>query len=56
MNVVEMKPPKPKPPVQLDEVRCPICGKLLAKARLTPGCVIELQCKHCRRIVLRECA
>ena len=48
--------PKPKPPVQLDELRCPICGKLLAKARLTPGCVIELQCKHCRRIVLRECA
>lgn len=57
MNVVEMKPaPKPKPPVQLDELRCPICGKLLARARLVPGCVVELQCRHCRRVVLRECA
>ena len=56
MSVVGMKPhPKPQP-VALDDLRCPICGKLLARARLVPGCVVELQCRNCRRVVLRECA
>lgn len=57
MNVVEMKPaPKPKPPVQLDELRCPSCNRLIARVRLVPGAAVETYCRHCKRWMLKECA
>ncbi len=51
---------KPKPPPRrdqdLDELRCPVCGKLLAKMRLTPGSSVQIMCRPCRFLVLKECA
>jgi phage FluMu protein Com len=47
-------PPKPLP--DLKQVRCPDCGRMLAKARLTPGSRIEIQCKHCKAFAVLEAA
>lgn len=48
---------KPKPrPIPLDDVRCPSCGRLVARVRLVPGSAVETYCRHCKRWVLREVA
>jgi hypothetical protein len=50
-TVAEERKPKP-----LDDLRCPTCQRLMARARMVPGCVVELYCKHCRRHIIKECA
>lgn len=56
MSVAEVQQRKPKPPVHLDELRCPSCGRLIARVRLVSGSAIEAHCRHCRKWILRECA
>lgn len=35
------------------ELRCPDCGRLLAKAHLLPGSVVEIMCrsKQCKGVI-----
>ena len=44
------------PPIELTAVRCPKCGRMLAKVSLTPGSIIEIQCKSCGSFYYREAA
>jgi hypothetical protein len=37
-----------KPPIQLEWISCPVCGKRLLKAVLVKGTMIEPYCKACR--------
>jgi ssDNA-binding Zn-finger/Zn-ribbon topoisomerase 1 len=34
-------------PKELDEVRCPDCKKLLQKAKLAKGSIVENYCRRC---------
>ncbi len=43
-------------PPRLGEWRCPKCGALLAKVRLSPGSVVEVKCPRCAALVTREAA
>lgn len=43
-----------KPPPPLEPLRCPHCGRLLARVRLQPGSAVEVHCRHCRRYVVQE--
>ena len=35
----------------LRDYRCPNCQKLLLRARLIQGCLIEIRCVRCKQIV-----
>lgn len=37
-----------KPPLPLSDVRCPACNKLLLRAFLVKGSVIEPFCEKCK--------
>ena len=48
--------PLARPPIELTAVRCPKCGRMLAKVALAPGSIIEIQCKSCGAFLYREAA
>ena len=48
--------PKPRPMPDLTQIRCPGCGRMLAKARLMPGSRLEIQCKHCKAFAVQDAA
>lgn len=43
-----------QPADRLEPLRCPHCGRLLARVRMVRGCVVEIQCRNCKRLVLLE--
>lgn len=45
-----------RPHPDLEPWKCPSCGRMLAKIRLAPGSVIEIQCKSCKAFAIREAA
>lgn len=36
--------------------RCPSCGNVLARLDLKPGSVVEVKCRHCKTIVVKQVA
>lgn len=52
----DQQPTPARPPIELTAVRCPKCGRMLAKVLLTPGSIIEIQCKSCGAFLYREAA
>lgn len=43
-------------PIELHEVRCPSCHRIIAKVHLVKGSIIEIQCKACKTFLYREAA
>lgn len=56
MAMVRDRPPRRRaaPRSDLVEWRCPNCGALFMKLKLGPGSMIEVKCRTCNTVAVRE--